>query len=94
MEGVHGISAVNTNCTALDVYGCESADTNICMNNWSHQLDCIKNKIRHSTNKTNKEKLLLRKKEKQIHQHVFMMERNQSKLMSQDTSSRLSLHKY
>jgi hypothetical protein len=29
VEGVHGISAVNTNCTALYVYGCESADTNI-----------------------------------------------------------------
>jgi hypothetical protein len=44
VEGVHDISAVNTNCKAFDVYGCESADTKICMNNWNHQLECRKEK--------------------------------------------------
>jgi hypothetical protein len=42
MEGVHGIGAVNTNCTALDVYRCESGETKICVINWNHQLECRK----------------------------------------------------
>jgi hypothetical protein len=63
-----------------------SADTKICIINWNHQLECRKNKRGHSTFQTNKQKW--------IQQHVLMMERNQLKLISQDTSSRLSLHKY
>jgi hypothetical protein len=90
MEGVHGISAVNTNCKAFDVYERESAGTKICMNNWHHQLECRKDKTAQLTIQTNKQKRLLSKK--QIYQHMLMMERNQSKLISQDTSSRLSLH--
>jgi hypothetical protein len=47
VEGVHGISSVNTDSKVFDIYGCESADTKICMINLNHQLECEKNKTGH-----------------------------------------------
>jgi hypothetical protein len=87
VEGVHGISAANTNCKALDVYGCESAGMKICMNNWNHQLECGKNKTGQSPIHTNKQRRVFFSKKANTSTHAHDGEK------SQDITTRLSLHK-